>query len=289
MACRFGLFTDAHYSDREPSRGRWYGDSIEKLRAMASAIAAEPLDFVIELGDLVDARPGAVAEARAVSGAADPVVEDLEAIASEYSRLHGERHHVLGNHDVGHLTKADFRAHTGAREAPYAFSRGAVRFVVLDACFLSDGRAYGEAPVDWADSFVPRDQLRWLERELLEDREEACIGTVVFVLQRLDASSEYAVRNAADVRRVLEEAPGPCLVLQGHAHLSAVREIGSVTYVTFQAMVDGPGPENAAFAIVEIDATFRVRIQGQGRQPSHDLDLSRRIPSTRVDADRRSS
>jgi len=304
MASRFALFTDAHYAARPPARDRWYADSVEKLRSMASVLRDEPLDFVIELGDLVDSRPGARGVRHRGSSNppvepgsdGDPEVADLVAIEGAYAALRRRRHYVLGNHDVSHRTKGAFRARTDAREAPYAFSHGGVRYVVLDACFRSDGRPCGVAPVDWTDASVPEEQLAWLEREISGGTGSAAragaaggatSGHVVFVHQRLDASTEYAVRNAADVRRVLEGADGPCLVLQGHAHLSAALEIGGVTYVTFEAMVDGPGAENASFAVVEIDDAFRVRVHGYGRQPSHDFDLSRRLRSTRVAPDRR--
>jgi hypothetical protein len=83
----------------------------------------------------------------------------LVAIEAELQRFSGPTYHVLGNLDMDNLSKAQaLAAITNTGIAPglsyYAFSRGGVRFVALDACFTKHGRDYDHGRVDWRDCLV---------------------------------------------------------------------------------------------------------------------------------------
>src|SRR5690349_15374084 len=50
-----GLITDLHYADKPPSGSRYYRETLGKLAEAAGRFEKEKPDFVVELGDLIDA------------------------------------------------------------------------------------------------------------------------------------------------------------------------------------------------------------------------------------------
>ena len=55
-------------------------------------------------------------------------------------------------------------------------------------------------------------------------------------------------------------------VLQGHDHKGDFKEIGGVHYCTLSAMIEGSGPENNAYAIMDILPGDVIRIRGFRKQ-----------------------
>src|SRR5690606_2087636 len=52
---RVGMVTDLHYADKPPSGSRHYRESLAKLEEAAAQFEKDRPDFVVELGDLIDA------------------------------------------------------------------------------------------------------------------------------------------------------------------------------------------------------------------------------------------
>jgi alkaline phosphatase len=77
------------------------------------------------------------------------------------------------------------------------------------------------------------------------------------------------VKNAAEVRRLFEASGRVRAVFQGHHHAGGYRQINGIHYCTLQAMVEGPGQDNNAFAIVEAWPGPEIRLTGFGKQPSY--------------------
>lgn len=69
----------------------------------------------------------------------------------------------------------------GQKKPHYSFDVGGFHFVVLDACFNSDGQAYGRNNFKWTDANIPEKHVDWLRADL-----KATTGkTIVFAHQRL--------------------------------------------------------------------------------------------------------
>lgn len=248
---RIGLVTDLHYADRPPAGTRHYRETPAKLAEAAAAFGATPPDFVVELGDFIDA--------------ADSVAEELgylQHIRDAFTSLCGSRHHVLGNHCVFTLTKSEFLETVGQPQSYYSFDVGDFHFVVLDSCYRSDGEPYGRKNFQWTDPNIPPDELEWLASDL----SATCKKTIVFAHQRLDVSNHYGVKNAAAVRATLEQCGNVLAVFQGHSHHNDYRQIGGIHYVTLVAMVEGTGAENNAFSMLELHADGELRVQGFRQQ-----------------------
>jgi len=254
---RIGLLTDLHYADKPPAGTRHYRESLAKVAEAAQRFHREKTDVVVELGDFVDA--------------ADSVETELGYLARidrEYSACPGEKHYVLGNHCVDTLTKGEFLQTVGQEASYYSFDFGGYHFVILDACFRSDGVAYGRRNFQWTDSNIPQTQLAWLRENLADTTKPA----IVFVHQRLDVSDNYGIKNAAAVRAVLKAADNVLAVFQGHYHRNDCKQIDRTHYCTLAAMVEGSGAENSAYAALDIFDNDMIRVRGFRKQESYRWD-----------------
>ncbi|HOB76226.1 MAG TPA: metallophosphoesterase [Phycisphaerae bacterium] len=250
---RIGIVTDVHYADKDTLRERHYRASLTKLAEAMAHFNELKADFVIELGDFIDA-------------AASPEEELgwLKRIDSVFAQARCPRHYVLGNHCVQTLTKEQFLSQCGRDRSYYSFEVGGFHFVVLDGCFRQDGQPYGNRNSEWTDSNIPPAELDWLEADLAQTRRPV----VVFVHQRLDVDNHYAVRQQAEVRRRLEASGKVLAVLQGHYHAGDFREINGIRYCTLKAMVES---KRNAYALLTLQPEGAIRMDGYGRQESRDL------------------
>jgi len=252
---RFGLVTDLHYADKPPAGTRHYRESLAKLAEAAGKFARDKPAFVVELGDLIDA--------------ADSVETEqsyLKRINREFSAISRDRHYVLGNHCVDVLTKDEFLGGVGREESYYSFDSGGVHFVVLDACFRSDGKPYGRKNSKWTDANVPAEELDWLKDDLKRTDKKA----VVFAHQRLDVSNDHGVKNCPDVRKVLEGSGKVLAVFQGHSHKNDYKDIAGIHYCTLVAMVEGAGAENSGYSTVDLQADGTITVTGFRKQKGYE-------------------
>ena len=242
---RLGLLTDLHYADLAPAGDRHYRESLTKIREAISRFGELKIDQAIELGDFIDAAPTVEGE-----------VKNLKTIEREFSQLTCPRHYVLGNHCVYTLTKEEFLANSGAKRSFYSFNQKDLHFVILDACFRSDGKPYGRKNYDWTDANLPDHELQWLQADL----KKAARPTIVFVHQRLDTQQPYGIRKAAQARQILEQSGQVLAVFQGHNHINEYKAIKEIHYITLNAMVTGSGPDQNAYSILDIwnDGTMKL-------------------------------
>ncbi|HTB63914.1 MAG TPA: metallophosphoesterase, partial [Opitutales bacterium] len=274
---RFGLVTDIHYGEKNPDGPRVYRDSLAKMQSAVAALNTivqqdhVGLAFAVMLGDFVDF---------AGDDCSPPNIATetgwLRAIEAEWAKVNTARHYVLGNHCVFTLTKEEFFANTQARPAPYSFdipfvgARGAVHFVVLDACFTSAGAPYGRRQFSWADSNLPASELQWLADDLAKTPNPA----IILVHQRLDGDTtngagDFQIKNAAATRAILEKSGKVLAVLQGHWHQNYLSSVNNIPYCVFRAMVEEPGLPNNAYCTVEVFPDYSIAIRGNFRQSSY--------------------
>jgi predicted phosphodiesterase len=249
---RAGLLTDLHYADKPAAGVRIYRDTLAKLTEAVDHFNKLKVDVTIELGDLIDEAPDARTE-----------LQWLGVIEKQYARLASPRHYVLGNHCVTTLTKQEFLDQTGGTKQPhYAFDVAGVRFVVLDACFRADGKAYDRKNFVWNDANIPATQIDWLSAQLKDAKGPA----IVCAHQRLDGKDAHCVKNAADVRTAIEKAGNVLAVFQGHSHKNDLKQLNGVPYCTLVAMVEGPGPDSSGYGVLEVFPDHSLRLTGGRRQ-----------------------
>ena len=250
----FGLVTDVHYADADTQGTRYYRDSRAKLAAAVEEFQRRKVAMVVELGDLVNVGPSKEAE-----------LGYLKTICKVLEPLGVPKHFVLGNHCVDTLTKAEFLKGCGREAEPtyYSFDVGGYHFVVLDADFLQDGTSYAPGNFQWTDTWIPKREQAWLAEDLARAKGRPA---VVFVHQNLhDEKDAHGVKNAPEVRAILEASGDVIAVFQGHMHSGGFVRLGGIPYCTLRAMVEGPGAENNAFAIVKIQGG-KVEFKGFDKQ-----------------------
>jgi alkaline phosphatase len=259
-AFRFGVITDLHYADREPWTVRYYRDSLPKLEECIRAMNDAHPSFLIELGDIID------------KAEKDIEAGYLRTINDTFRKFRGPRYYVLGNHDVATFSKEEFIALSGAPGSRYAFDAGEYRGIVLDGNFNPDGSDYRAGNFDWTQTYIHSPQQEWLEKELQRAKERRVL---VFVHQNLhDETNPHGVKNAPEVRRILERAGNVVAVFQGHDHAGGLHTVNGIPYITFEAAVDGAGLENNAFALVDVGKD-RIQVRGYGKQDSRRIDLGK--------------
>ena len=175
------------------------------------------------------------------SGSASATLAKLDEIEAAFAAFSGGHYHVMGNHDTDVLTKDEFFAHvsnTGfaAAQGYYSFVRGGVKFIVLDANFNSDSDTDHFSRGNWTCSvaYIPPAERAWLEAELA-----AATGpVVVFCHQRLDGTGSYFVKNAAEVRRIIEKSCKVIGVFAGHEHAGGRNCMNGVSYYTLRSLAE---------------------------------------------------
>ncbi|MEX0819436.1 MAG: alkaline phosphatase [Pirellulaceae bacterium] len=256
---RLGLVTDLHFADKPAAGSRHYRETLAKLADAGERFKTDQPEFVVELGDLIDAADSVDAEKAY-----------LRRIHREFAELPGKKHYVLGNHCVYSLTKEEFLDGVGQPASYYSFDAGDTHFIVLDSCFRSDGQPYGRQNFQWTDPNIPEDEGEWLEADLKATTNK----TIVFAHQRLDVDNHYGVRNAAQVRQVLEGSGKVLAVFQGHSHKNDHHHIGGIHYCTLVAMVEGSGIENNGYATLDLFPGNVIRIAGYRKQSGYEWSTS---------------
>ncbi len=253
-ALKVGLVTDLHYADKPPAGSRHYRETPDKLAEAARQFSQDQVAFLVELGDFIDAADTVKAE-----------LGYLKRINRDFSGICRERHYVLGNHCVYTLTKQEFLGGVEQEKSYYSFDSGDFHFIVLDSCFRSDGKPYGRKNFEWTDPNIPAAEVQWLKVDLNSTTKK----TIVFAHQRLDVRNHYGVKNAAEVRQVLEESGKVLAVFQGHSHKNDHRDIGGIHYCTLVAMVEGSGAENNGYSVISLATDGTITVKGFRKQADY--------------------
>ncbi len=171
----------------------------------------------------------------------------LREVAALCEVFPGPTRYMHGNHDLDHISKAEFYNTLGqvGYASRFHFELGGYTFICIDGNFSPDGTAYNCGNFEWEKSYVPEEEVDWLRARLA-----ASLQPVILIShQRLDGSGIHSVVNAADVREVISLSGKVRAVFQGHKHEDDLKQIEDTSYYTLGAHVNGAGP-----AIVTLDA-----------------------------------
>ena len=244
----FGVVTDIQYGDKEGSVSRDYRGTLQRLEQCVGAFNGQKLDFVIQLGDLVDGYPtNAVASGK-----------DLDAVLPIFNRLTAPKYHVVGNHCLN-VGKDALGQKLGLTNFYYTFTAPAAkgwRFVVLDG----NDAGYG---------VVSAGQLDWLRSALAQARQagEKVICFCHFPLLKA-AAETHRMANPEAVLAELDAAGCVVAWIAGHDHAGGYAMRNGVHHLTIKGLVEAPG--STAYARFEL-GTDRIRETGFGNEPSRVL------------------
>jgi len=266
QAVSFGVIADCQYADVPAEGVREFRLSLAKLRECVEQFNRLELDFVLQLGDLID---------RDESG--------FDAVRPILDTLRAECFHVLGNHDYGVTDgrQPDVPGWIGLTNKYYQFTRGGVRFVVLDGNDISlhahpstsperaaAARYHARldpAPPAWNGAISKR-QLEWLD-ELLTRADAAGERVVVACHFPVHPDNRLNLWNARDVRDCLVSHPSVQAYLSGHDHDGRLGVFRGLPFLTLKGMVD---TRENAYAVITLEKG-RLLVRGFGREPDRVL------------------
>ena len=257
---RFGIVTDTHYADADPLGTRYYRESPAKLRECIDLMNEKKVKFLCELGDFKDQTNPPTEES---------TLRFLRDIERVFQGFNGSKYHVVGNHDLDSISKKQFLSVTRGDSTYYSFDVAGFHFVVLDACFTSKGDDYDHGRFTWTDANISPSQMDWRA----DDLSETDYPTVAFIHQNLDGEGSVFVKNAEDVRKILQNSGKVRAVFQGHDHGGRYQVVNGIHYYTLKAVVEGSGEENNAYAIVEARANGDMTVTGYRKAVSKKLPV----------------
>jgi predicted phosphodiesterase len=259
----FGIVTDIHFAEIPKSGTRTYSQSLDKLKECIDVMNKNKVDFVVELGDFKD-----------MSQPADEqkTLGFLKQVEEVFSGFKGPRYHVLGNHDEDCISKEQFfsiaeNSGIKSNKSYYSYNSGGFHFVILDANYDSVGKDFDHGHYNWGDPNIPAKELKWLEDDLKESKEPV----IVFIHQLLDGAEPYQVKNAGQVRAILENSRKVKCVFQGHFHEGNYSEINGIHYYTLCSLVSGEKPRGNSYAIITASANS-IKIRGFRKAKSLTLE-----------------
>jgi 3',5'-cyclic AMP phosphodiesterase CpdA len=272
---RIGVIADPQYADADPKpeMARYYRNSPAKLTQAIDTLNGEDLAFVVTLGDLIDHN-----------------WDNYDRILSSYDALRHENILLPGNHDfaVAPGRLSEVHARLGMPAPWHDFSRGGIRFVVIDGnevslfstpegdprnteakhCLAALQASGAINAMPW-NGGIGDGQFAWLEQTLADAKER---GEKVVVLGHypLYPENQHNLWDCDRVTDLFERSGNVIAYLNGHNHIGNLGRTGSTWYVNFKGMVDTETQNT--FAVVEIHCD-RIEVIGYGREESRSLPL----------------
>lgn len=206
---KFAIASDFHAPDVPQGK--------EIVTDFIKASNSEKVDFIIELGDFCR------------------LDEASEPYRAAWNSFKGDKHHVIGNHDMDKYTPEEYVKGMGMPHRYYSFDKGQFHFIVLDGNNLYDGKTFKHyAKANYyvnkkMREFVDPEQLEWLKQDL-ESTEKKCI---LFSHPSIDT----CMNNGKLVRQILEEENKRAgfkkvvLCFSGHNHSNYTKEINGISYM----------------------------------------------------------
>jgi len=267
----FGVIADPQYAD-QPARGqRHYRESLGKLKRAIDDLNQHHLDFVVTLGDVIDAD-----------------FTSFKAIMPLYRALKAPHQLVLGNHDfdVADQDKGKVMQAMGMPKAYYSETHGPWRFIYLDGTEVSTYRYPADDPRTSAaeqrveqlkkqtikqahpwNGAISEDQMTWLKNELVA-ASSANQQVIVFCHYPVYPVDGHNLWNAEEVVELISQYPNVKAYMNGHHHKGNYGEHKGCHYVNFKGMVETK--DASAYAVV---SCFHDRIEVDGFETEPDRKL----------------
>ncbi len=263
---RIGLVADPQYADNPVAGKRHYRESLWKLNEAIVTFNTEDVDFVQNLGDIIDKG-----------------WENYDSILPVYQNLNPdiENYHLLGNHDFSvdsvHLPK--LLETLSMPDYYYSYAKKGWRFIVLDATdysYFSNGlHQHDISQIDtyfenttgksnnyrW-NSAIGKKQQNWLKQEL-ESARSLKQKVIVFShmpLRPIDGAEN--LWNNQEIIDIIEHSSNVVAFINGHNHAGDYVLKNGIHYITILGMVDTP---NNSYGILEIYKNNLV-LNGYGNQ-----------------------
>ncbi len=254
MVTRIAVVADIHHGrDTATKRGT---AALGLLDRFVDGVNAGNFDAVIDLGDRISDE----------NAERDAALQ--REVAKGFRRLGNKpRHHVVGNHDIAHMSEAenaallDVPVHTRAvviGEHRVAFWQPDVSVSLERGLFLKQG------------------DLDALAQLLNADDRPTLLVTHVPLSGHAQTGNYYFERNPgyatyaenAEIREVIAGAACPLIALAGHVHWNTLTVVDGTPHLTLQSLTETfmTGEPAGSTAVIEIDGDeFRFIVGGLDR------------------------
>jgi hypothetical protein len=272
-AIKMGFITDVHHG--------FCDDALDRLEVFIKEASTRKLDFIMQGGDFCH-----------------PTPEAKECI-DLWNSYHGEKYHVLGNHDMDKGSKQDAMDFFGMKNNYYSFDKGDFHFVVMDGNYImKDGQYvdYGHANfyIDQQNrSLVSPEQIEWLRQDLAKTGKQ----TIIISHQAFDeiwdgwsSPSRFAVRKVIDDANNRTDFQKVIACFCGHHHVDDHSFINKVHYfqmnsASYYYVGEGYGSDgskamyqNSIFAFLTLDPSGQISIEGRESTFMHPTPTEKNHP-----------
>jgi manganese-dependent ADP-ribose/CDP-alcohol diphosphatase len=271
LPLQLGLVADVQFADIEPSKTRFYRQSIQKLTEAVECFNTLDLKCCVSLGDLIDRH-----------------WESFDAVLKPIAKCRHTFHHLLGNHDFGvpDELKAKVPKRLGLKHRYYSIQDEGFQFVMLDTSDVSPYahpeaskenreadleckrmKAAGAPNAQSWNGAVGERQLKWFDENC---RSAARKGrkVIVFSHHQVFPPDPHCEWNSSALLKVVEQNPNVVAWINGHNHAGAFGVHAGVPFITLHAMVETR--DTTAFAELRLHSD-RLELVGHGRELSRDL------------------
>jgi len=266
----FGIVADAQYCDCEPANGRFYRTAPGRLREAMTSFITDSVNFVINLGDLIDRG-----------------YESFKPMLNIFDSSGLKVYNLLGNHEysVEDKYKKKLPLPLPSKEGYYSFNHQNFRFIALNGNEISTYSTSSKAligkaneyigvlkesgnvnAVEWNGGISPK-QLGWLKIQLDDAKLK---NEKVFILCHFPLHPEnvHNLLNYKEVDSLLVNYDNIISCFSGHNHSGNYGNFNMIHFVNFKGMVESEHINS--YAIVEVYGN-KIWIKGAGREKSQIL------------------
>lgn len=255
---RLAVVTDIHYG---PDIGNKMGTAAPRLldRFTAAVNKYNP-DCVVDMGDRFSCRNP------------DTDIANLRKVKEHFNAVAAPVHHVIGNHDVRFITRADNEDITGSPATSYSRDYNGYHLTFWNPNVrigTNDGLVLSAEDIEWLrNDLASTDKPVILFSHVPLDNDPQDYDDEVREYTNGIAGRFY-YKQGQVVRQMLEECGKVILCMAGHRHTKRHRDINGIHYITQQSLTSAYSKRSAygAFSFVEIDdAKIDIRMQGRDRK-----------------------
>lgn len=270
---KIGLVADPQYADKPTAGKRYYRKSVRKLEEAVDTFNFYNVDFVQNLGDIIDVG-----------------WESFDSILPVYDKLNAgiENYHLLGNHDfaVDSTHLRDLPEKLSMPYFYYSYLKKNWRFIVLDATDYSyysnqlhnhdinQINFYYESTREkpnnntW-NGAVGEEQQNWLKQEL---DSSVLLNQKVIIFSHLPLrpkDNPHNLWNDYEIINLIENNTNVVAFINGHNHSGGYEFKNGIHYITIVGMVDNL---INSYGILELYEDGIV-IRGYGNQKTLHLNI----------------
>jgi len=263
---KIGLVADPQYADKPNNGIRHYKESLWKLKQAIDTFNCYQVDFVQNLGDIIDTE-----------------WRSFDSIIPLYDNLNPgiENYHLLGNHDFS-VDSSELPNLLETLAMPhyyYSYEKKGWRFIVLDATdhsYFSNSlhnytikqvnfyfnRIKGKANNHSWNSAIGEKQQNWLKKEL-ERAKFLNQDVIIFSHMPLrPLENPHNLWNDFEIIKIIENSSNVVAYINGHNHKGGYVYKNGTHYITISGMVDSMV---SSYAILEL-FNRRLIVKGYGNQ-----------------------